>query len=67
MAEIPNLDAMDEEELLVAQEGFWRLYQYVIHKRWAIMSRKRGEVDKALVYEKDADSIYRLTPEEYRW
>jgi hypothetical protein len=67
MAEIPNLDAMDVGELVVAEKAFRELYQYALYKKWAVMERKEGDIDGALSYEKDADNVYARIPEEYRW
>jgi hypothetical protein len=67
MIEIPNLDAMNEDELQIAKEAFSKLCQYATLKRQAILERRGAEIDTALSYEKDADFIYLEIPEEYRW
>jgi hypothetical protein len=67
MTEIPNLDAMDEEELVVAQNSFYSLCQYAAYKRHAVMERKAARIESALLFERGADNIYEEIPEEYRW
>jgi hypothetical protein len=67
MAEIPNLDAMDVGELVVAEKAFRELYQFTRYKKWAVTARKEGDIDEALAYEADADEAYFRIPEKYRW
>lgn len=64
---VPNLDALDETDLLTEQLALEDLTAYAHHKRMAIVNRKAGHIEVALKQEKWCDEIYKRLPEKYRW
>jgi hypothetical protein len=59
----PNLDAMDERDLIVVEQ----LIEYAQAKREALRARKIGNVKLALAHETKCEELYKQLPKEARW
>ena len=70
---VPNLDAMDADELMAfwmkhqGGRGYTELLNYASNKATAIGCRSRGEIGWALMYEGICDDIYKRLPDWARW
>jgi hypothetical protein len=64
---VPNLDAMEPDELRRFGDVCMRLAQYASLKASALREREHGRVDDALRAETVLEQIYHLLPDEYRW
>jgi len=75
MIEIPNLDAMTEDDLLIfmqevadADDDLSRnAYAYANRKLLAMVARRQGNISRAMQYENSADAIYHRIPQKDRW
>jgi len=68
---VPNLDAFNDDndlmnlrrEFILIKEAAKELATYCEARQHAIYFRKRGEIQKAIVYEKCCDELYAKLPE----
>jgi hypothetical protein len=74
LEDIPNLDAMDYNDLQEWRSDLERHFQhfatlttYANHKARAIELRLRGQIQPALAEERLCQVLFESLPEEYRW
>jgi hypothetical protein len=65
--EIPNLDAMSQEELRAYCDYFSILEKYCLLKDSAITGRLEGNIACALSLESKCDALYDSLPKQYQW
>ena len=65
--EVPNLDAMSNEELGQLQEVYYMLSLYASCKISAKSYRENGQITKALANEKYCENVYKRLPMWARW
>jgi hypothetical protein len=64
---VPNLDAMTEDELSEFSGHVSTLSQYVAMKCLAMSTRKDGRIADAIRIEAHLEKLYQLLPKEWRW
>jgi hypothetical protein len=64
---LPNLDAMEAEELREFSDHFGRLALYAMNKASAIDRRQQGRVVDALRCEALCEQLYQTIPDDWRW
>jgi len=73
-----NLDALSDEQLTKVfkylkpflyplNSDIGRIGKYIICKKTAIKIRLGGEIETALKYERECDSIHKSLSDKYRW
>lgn len=67
MSDVPNLDAMDVDDLIKFGNDHARLALYAKLKAHAMIMRKTGKIADALNAEKECDQIYKSLPQCLRW
>jgi hypothetical protein len=69
--EVPNLDALDPEELEVVADELGVIHPllrtYAVHKARAMRLRALGGITTAQHLERQLDITYASLPEELRW
>ena len=64
---VPNLDDMNEAELLEFSSAVRLLNDYALRVRLARQLRLAGRIQDALEYERINDQIYNQLPDEFKW
>jgi hypothetical protein len=64
---VPNLDCMEDEELMAMRNVFLLMANYCSHKADAHLMRLDGNIPAALSSEALADRIYHILPPWARW
>lgn len=65
--EVPNLDGLDESELVALEKVFSCLGRYTHSKVVAMRYRVVGAIEDALNVERYCDQIYKELPDWARW
>jgi hypothetical protein len=64
---IPNIDAMNVDELIEFRSNVMLLDEYAMHKRYAIEYRLAGDIVFAQNHERVCERIYNRLPAWARW
>lgn len=67
MINVPNIDAMDRDELAQLQRGLSALERYVRVRHAAVKARQEGDIKHALHCEQVCEGFYKHLPEWARW
>jgi hypothetical protein len=64
---VPNIDAMTDDELREFSDHASTLAQYVSTKLLAMSTRKDGRINEAIRIEAHLERLYQILPIEWRW
>lgn len=65
--DVPNLDAMEADELIALEKVFYRLGAVAGYMALARRARLAGDIEQAQGYDRCADAQYRKLPDWARW
>jgi hypothetical protein len=67
--DVPNIDdaTIDPEELRQFGRNLTRLGSYALYKANAMESRLAGNIEMALIDERNCERLYNTLPPEWRW
>lgn len=65
--EIPNIEALDDTDLIVVRDHLSNLYHLTANILLARADRLSGDIEKALRSERQVEHLYKRLPKSWRW